>query len=103
MPRIGVITGTPDTPVYALGNYSQEYTQDTPYPTPSDSTSQRKHEVSSPEPEDPSSDSREKLKLQKKLIEEEKREKVASARDREARKGGSGQKAKTNRAMERKR
>ena len=76
MPRIGVITGTPDTPVYAPGNYSQEYTQDTPYPTPSDSTSQRKHEVSSPEPEDPSSDSREKLKLQKKLIEEEKEKRL---------------------------
>ena len=72
MPRPGVITGTPDTPANTQSSYRPEYTQETPYPTPSDSTSRRIHEVSSPEPEDTSPVIEDKSKLQKQLIEDEK-------------------------------
>ena len=74
MPRVGIVTGTPDTTANTPSSYQLEYTQETPYHTPNSSVSHHKHEVSSPESEDTSPIHKEDSQQQ--LIEEEKEQRL---------------------------
>ena len=76
MPWVGIVTGTPDTTANTPSSYQPEYTQETPYPTPSSSVSHHKHEVSSPESEGTSPIHEEDSKTQKQLMEEEKEKRL---------------------------